>query len=253
MGHWRDVVRGAEHSVADVDRNYGEEIADFAQAAAAVHTIDETVGQIVAYGMRLVGADHGGVTLWRSRGRLQSVGATSQIVLRLDQCQYELREGPCVRAAEKIHEVLANDLATDPRWPAWSNLAVALGVRSAAAVELYANNRRLGALNLFGTRRDQFSGLDAAELHTFGIHASVALAAAITEENLQHAVEARTVIGQATGILMHKFGLTADAAVAVLRRYSQDNNLPLRQIAELVINTGDLPLSDKSGTERYVR
>lgn len=238
--------------MTDVGRNFGEEIADFALAAATVHTVDETAEHIVGFGMRLVGADHGGVTLWRAKGHLESVGASDPLVLRLDQCQYEIREGPCVRAAEKIHEVIAHDLATDPRWPTWGKEAVALGVRSAAAVELYANNRRLGALNLFGTSPGQFSRIDAAVLHTFGAHASVALAAAVTEENLHQAIDARTVSGQATGILMHKFGLTAEAAVAVLRRYSQDNNMPLRRIADIVISTGDLPVTDKSGAERYI-
>ena len=60
-------------------------------------------------------------------------------------------------------------------------------------------------------------------------------------ENLKEAVEGRTLIGQAQGILMSRFDLDADRAFAVLRRFSQAQNIKLRAVAELVIDSGDLP------------
>jgi hypothetical protein len=49
------------------------------------------------------------------------------------------------------------------------------------------------------------------------------------------------LIGQAQGILMERFGLSADQSFAVLRRYSQDNNVKLRNVAERIIETRRLP------------
>jgi AmiR/NasT family two-component response regulator len=77
--------------------------------------------------------------------------------------------------------------------------------------------------------------------HVFAQHASVALATAKREEGLRVAIDTRHLIGQAQGILMERFGLTADKAFSVLRRYSQDHNVKLRDLAEELVNTRELP------------
>ena len=56
-------------------------------------------------------------------------------------------------------------------------------------------------------------------------------------ENLWKAIDARNLIGQAQGILMERFGVDAEQAFGVLRRYSQDNNLRLAVVAERLIAT----------------
>ncbi|MCW2783533.1 MAG: hypothetical protein JWP74_50, partial [Marmoricola sp.] len=75
-------------------------------------------------------------------------------------------------------------------------------------------------------------------------HAAATIMSVRERENLREAVEGRTVIGQAQGILMERFDLDADRAFSVLRRFSQTENIKLRQVAELVIANGDLPGSD---------
>ena len=77
--------------------------------------------------------------------------------------------------------------------------------------------------------------------HIFGQHASVALATARREAGLRQAIDARHLIGQAQGILMERFDLTADQSFAVLRRYSQENNVKLRSVAAEIIETRKLP------------
>lgn len=56
------------------------------------------------------------------------------------------------------------------------------------------------------------------------------------------ALQTRDVSGQAKGILMERHRLTADQAFERLRTASQDRNIKLRQIAETVTVTGDLPI-----------
>ncbi len=82
---------------------------------------------------------------------------------------------------------------------------------------------------------------DVAMAHIFGQHASVALATARREAGLRQAIDARHLIGQAQGILMERFDLTADQSFAVLRRYSQENNVKLRSVAAEIIETRQLP------------
>ena len=61
------------------------------------------------------------------------------------------------------------------------------------------------------------------------------------EERIQHllvALERRTVIGQATGIVMERYKLGPDAAFAVLRRVSSQRNRKVVEIAEELVATG---------------
>ena len=72
-------------------------------------------------------------------------------------------------------------------------------------------------------------------------HASVVLAYARTEQNLWRAMDTRNIIGQAQGILMERYRLTAATAFEVLRRCSQQQNTKLAVLAEQLATTGHLP------------
>ena len=72
-------------------------------------------------------------------------------------------------------------------------------------------------------------------------HAALALGKVQDSEHLLRAMDSRKLIGQAQGILMERFQLDDDGAFAVLRRYSQDKNLKLHDVARLVVDTRRLP------------
>ena len=64
---------------------------------------------------------------------------------------------------------------------------------------------------------------------------------AAAEESNRHLLEAlstRTVVGQATGIIMERYKLHPDAAFAVLLRISSERNRKVREIAEELVATG---------------
>ena len=60
-------------------------------------------------------------------------------------------------------------------------------------------------------------------------------------ENLRAALTSRDVIGQAQGILIERERITADQAFGVLRRTSQHLNIKLREVAQYVVDTGEIP------------
>src|SRR5688572_18230115 len=49
------------------------------------------------------------------------------------------------------------------------------------------------------------------------------------------------LIGQAQGILMERYKLTAEQAFAVLARVSQQTNVKLRDVAQHLVDTGEIP------------
>jgi AmiR/NasT family two-component response regulator len=60
-------------------------------------------------------------------------------------------------------------------------------------------------------------------------------------DNLQTALESRAVIDQAKGILMERGRLTADQAFQALAQASMRTNRKLRDIADHLVTTGELP------------
>jgi hypothetical protein len=55
-------------------------------------------------------------------------------------------------------------------------------------------------------------------------------------ENLRIAIDSRAVIEQAKGALMLRYGVDQDAAFAVLKRWSQDSNIKLHTVAEILVD-----------------
>ncbi len=79
--------------------------------------------------------------------------------------------------------------------------------------------------------------VDVAEL--FGRHVTLAIR---TISELDQAISARHRIGQAQGILMGRYSLTADDAVAILQQQAQDTNTTLLTIADNVVRRGRVSL-----------
>jgi GAF domain-containing protein len=217
------------------------DLAKFAREASGAGDVSQTAAQIVAFAQQTVGTAYAGITLSQRQGRFKSIGITDPVVEQADRLQYEQREGPCVEVSTSAHVVLSPDAGQDPRWPRWGPAVRELGLVSVLSAQLRARGRRIGGLNLYGEAPRQFSGDDAAIAHLFAVHASVALASAIEEEHLHAALDSRTQIGQAQGILMERFGLDDAQAFATLRRYSQTTNTKLQLVAQTLIATRELP------------
>jgi len=139
-----------------------------------------------------------------------------------------------------IHDVTSVVGSADDRWPAWPPQANQLGIKSILSVRLRTPTATVGALNLYSRELDRFTAKDLAIAQVIADHAAVAVANARTESTLWQAIEARKLIGQAQGILMERFDLTDEQAFAVLRRYSQDTNTKLRDVAQRLIATRNL-------------
>ena len=66
----------------------------------------------------------------------------------------------------------------------------------------------------------------------FAAQAAVALRSARDKEDLRVAMATRNLIGQAQGILMEQYQMTAEQAFAVLSQVSQQTNVKLRDVAQ---------------------
>ena len=116
-----------------------------------------------------------------------------------------------------------------------------LGLNSVLSIHLFTDHRVLGALNLYYESKDDFSDDEVEVAKVVAAHASVALAKLRSERDLWRAIDSRHLIGQAQGMLMERFKLAPEKAFSVLRRYSQQHNIKLHEVARELIRTGSLP------------
>jgi GAF domain-containing protein len=226
--------------VATESNSYAEE---FAELALDLHdvTVEETVEKVLEFTLKAIGCDFAGVVFVHNKHHIETAAATDPIVAKLDAMQMELGEGPDVSVLEDRLSAIVSDTRTETRWPNWAQRVNEVGLRSLLSVRMYTDDETIGTLNAYSRQPDAFDVDDQAVAHVLARHAAVALRTARKIENLWLAVDARKRIGQAQGILMERFDLTADQAFAVLLRYSQDNNVKLREVADRLVDTRVLP------------
>jgi len=106
--------------------------------------------------------------------------------------------------------------------------------------QLFAHEDTLGALDLLAREKAAFTDDSEHIGLLLASHAAIAVADAQKLEHAAIALANRDIIGQAKGILMERFKMTADQAIDVLAKVSQDTNRKLHAVAEDLAGTGTL-------------
>jgi GAF domain-containing protein len=216
--------------LADLARNMQRE-------ASPQAVLDIVVRAVVG---TIPGAEEASITLVQARHRVMSAAVTGDLARRFDELQQETGQGPCMDAMYNQETVRVDDLAADQRWPDLAHRAVQLGVCSMLSFQLFVDSGDLGALNLLSRRAGAFTDESERIGLLYTSHIAVALAGAQAVGHLTTALARRDSIGQAKGILMERFKVTADQAFALLAALSQETNVRLSEIAERLALTGDL-------------
>jgi GAF domain-containing protein len=196
---------------------------------------NETLDSILAIGTKALHCQHAGV-MFAYRDRVESVAWTGDLVMRLDELQYSLHEGPCLSAIHEGHIQLVPRTADSPQWPRWGPAAHEQGVESALSVELAGTTAdAVGSLNFYNPIEEGFDTADIEVAQILARHVAVVLSVSGRYAAAERALASRTSIGQAQGILMERYSLTGEQAFALLRRYSEETNERLRDVARHVV------------------
>ena len=147
-------------------------------------------------------------------------------------------DGPLLEVLEYREPHRIGDTAADHRWPAFSASMINAGYRSCLLLPLPAKGDSAAAFTLFSTNPGAFGDTSYDIVLLFALHAGVAFdnvqlfrdSQALIEQ-LEAALRTRTVIAQAEGMLMHRYGIGSKIAFDVLRRGSQNANLKVRDLA----------------------
>lgn len=215
--------------MAESVRQINEEPDDAARLQRAVTAAVELVP----------GCSHAGITVVGRQGVIASA-ATDDVARQGDLLQHQLGEGPSLDSLRHAPVVVSDDVAGDGRWPAWAPSAHQLGVAATAALRLSGNGRTFGALTLYGRHRRALDGDDLAVAGALATHVGVVVASSHEIRHLGVALDHRTVIGQAQGLVMERYELSAAEAFALLQRVSQHDNRKLSGIASELVSTRQL-------------
>lgn len=217
----------------------------FARLLADLHedaTSHDILDRVVKVALQVIGCDGVACALWRDHAELHSAAITDDTARRAAMLQLELDDGPCMIAVRTTGQVRIDNITTDTRWPAWATGVAELGARSSISVALASNGpQSVGSLFLYARRVNAFDEEDASTAQILAAHAAVAVRQARHAAALERAIHTRTITGQATGIVMNRYAVTAEQAFAALIRSSQAANLKLRDVADGVVRVGDLP------------
>lgn len=227
-------------------------------------SLPEAWSAIVEQGSNLIdGADHVGLVLERRRSTGLPVAGSDPAAAAADLVQLELG-GPLrdTLAEHRMHRM--SDTTQPSAWPVFAErAAAALGIRAVLTVPLTVpvqrsdtehgdpgrssradrparTDRHVGVLCLYADTPHALDGAERAA-SLLAAHVAVALVWLDRESSLQEAMVSRQLIGEAVGILVERRKLTSAAALEVLVRRSQDGNIKLRELARILVETGQDP------------
>lgn len=191
--------------------------------------------------VEIPGAEYAGVTITRNAKHIDTPAATHKWPILLDEIQQRHREGPCLTAAWEEKIIHVADLEADDRFPLYRQDALdRTPIRSVMAFQMFIADERMGALNVYAEESHAF-GQESRDIGLiFAAHSSVAWNSARRDEQFKRALASRDTIGQAKGMIMERYGVDAVQAFEVLRKLSQDSNVPLVQVATELVTKAQL-------------
>lgn len=212
--------------------------------------VQEFLSAFAGYSARVFSAQDSevicGVTLLRDRKPASAAFSDGRARL-LDEIQNNFGDGPCLQAAREQVTVHVRDLDSETRWPEYAALLRANGVTSVAAVPFNLEADGRAALNLYSTRRDGLDRQTVAAAEDYARRAAKSLRLAVrfsvrddNAADLLAALESRTVIDLAVGIVMGQNRCSQHEAFTILRTASGRTNMKLRNLAtQIVASVGE--------------
>lgn len=229
-----------------------ERVNSIAELELEGQTLDTLTAHVGRLGVQtLDGWDAAAVSLATGH-EVATYGATDERVNPVDQTQYDTNKGPCIDAL-KVGEIQYLDgTSVEPKWRQFAETAADHDVYSVLSFPLWLKGEVIGALNFYSHERDAVRPGHREEGSLFAAQAAVAISnarALLAKDEqvgqLEEGLQSRTMIGQATGLLMAQEGLSSDEAFQKLVHVSQNANIKLREIAQRYVEAWEQRTSPK--------
>jgi hypothetical protein len=185
-----------------------------------------------------------GVTLVRD-GTNATVAGSNDLAKAMDEVQYNFSDGPCLDAARHHHTNHVPDITDDnARWPEYRAVIAGHGLRSilSVPVPLDVDGSSSCAINMYAETAHAFGEDDVVITERIAAEAGdtvrIAVRTAHLTETAVHpgaAMESRTAIDLAAGIIMAQNRCSRETAVSILEAASSARDLQLHHLAASLI------------------
>ena len=189
--------------------------------------------------------DGAGLLLLDEGGVLRYTAASDEPGRMLETLQEQFGEGPCVDAFLDDGPVLADDVSADPRWPSVGPLAAGHGIRAVLGVPIDLREGPVGTLNVYAAQPRGWDDSEVAAIQAYTRVTASLLRSAVQAHvsdraatQLQQALDSRSLIEQAKGVLMERRGLDQQAAFDLLRSRARSSRRRLDEVARQVVGGG---------------
>ena len=191
--------------------------------------------------------DHAGVVVRERAGAERLVAATDDLVGRLLALEEAAGTAPgrAVLEADPVVRVAHGE--DEARWSDYLRQARGLGLCAQISVRFEVDEQTVGALHLYSTTSDVIDDETAQMADLFAAHAGLAVGHARRIANLDAALQSRTVIGLALGMVMQRLDLDQDTAFAYLTRISATTETKLRDVAAAMVEQHQERLLTRGG------
>ena len=231
--------------MTDESREYAlaKAFVSLADTLVADYDVVDLLQNLVDTSVNLLDSAAGGLLLADDLGVLTLVASTSEQTDLVELLQLESGQGPCMQAFHDGRVIEVPDIAhSDEAWSEFRGGALAQGFLAVLAVPMRLRDETIGTLNLFRSTTGSMDPADIAiaqglaDIATIGIlHERAVRESDLAREQLQHALSSRVIIEQAKGVIAQLHGVDMNVAFRTLREYSRNNNVALRDVAELVV------------------
>ncbi|BBY28190.1 GAF and ANTAR domain-containing protein [Mycolicibacterium sediminis] len=237
----------AEQAQSDeVDLHQG--LSSLAHVVADARSVEDLLSDVASFAVQAIpGVDGAGVTLVEfvsGSPRAHAWAATPGFVRDIEILQYnKLQEGPCITCMQTRRPAVSGSIGSDDRWPRLRGSVARMGVHSVLALPMLIGDKVIGAINSYAYERDVFAEHAVRVGEQFAAPAAVSIynaqllaTARESTERMRRALESRTVIDQAIGIVRSRSGIAAEDAFERLTKISQAENVKLHVVAERLVD-----------------
>jgi hypothetical protein len=218
------------------------ELAAATSALVQSYDITDILAGMLQHCRSAVGGRAAAILIVQGSGQMELLSSTSHAVSEIEIYQAQAQEGPCVDCVRSATPVAAHgqpELVA--RWGAVGPAMVDAGYLGVHAQPLLWQGRALGGLNLFFDHTQTLSDDARALAHAFADIATLALVQTQRPSDreltahITEALEARTLIEQAKGVLMHTRGVDPGDAYTVLRAEAAEQGLSVTEMARSLV------------------
>jgi GAF domain-containing protein len=208
----------------------------------AEQDLPRAMQQLASAAKALLGVDGAGLMLADERGELRWATASDQQAQIIEEGQERLGQGPCVNAFAEHAPMAMRDATKEPQWGKITDVVTGQEMRAGLSVPVQLEGGPIGSLDLYCAEPRDW---DQAEISAAQVYAALAAtllsqaAAAQVKgrlaDQLQVALEHRTRIERAKGMLMVREGIDDATAFERLRSAARSSRRPLIDVVNEVL------------------